>query len=162
VIGITISVILFLLLPLIIIIKSVKKIINHKININSFSISLILFILLFSPLIIKQNPGYYGNIGVTKLKEPFAEINIIHLKKDYQNKLIEKRDKLLKYDLTNVIFCDNYLISDQIIYFQKGIKYYLNKSEIEFIGNNPKIEKKIFLAGTDEFGRDNWARLIIG
>lgn len=158
----TISILFLLLLPILNFNKFFKNILKNKLDITALSLSLIIFILIFSPLLINQNPEFYRNIGVTKLKEPLSSIFIIHLKEDYKNDYIEKRKKLIQYDLTNIIYCDKYSVDDKIIYYQKGKEYFLNKIEIEFVGNNPKIENKIFLAGTDEFGRDNWSRLIVG
>lgn len=162
IINFTISIIFILILPLLLFNKSIKIILKNKLNATSFSLSFIIFILLFSPLLIKQNPEFYTNIGVTKLKEPFSILYIIHLKNEYENTIRDKREKLIKYDLTNIVYCDNYSVNNDIIYYQKGKEYILNKKEVELVNNKPKIEKTVFFAGTDEFGRDIWARLISG
>jgi peptide/nickel transport system permease protein len=61
-----------------------------------------------------------------------------------------------------IIFIDSIVISESIISYQKDQIKELQKEEILIRDGNPVIENKFFLLGTDEYGRDNFARLIYG
>ncbi len=142
---------------------------QQKINFTSFVIIILLSFFLFAPLIANSNPEFQKDLSVTKLLPPISSIKVIHLK-SYHDKTKNSLRKF--FDLKNfvvkksfdesIIFADSVSISNNITYFQNGSANILSKDTLLFENGKPLITSKIFLLGTDEFGRDIFSRLIYG
>jgi peptide/nickel transport system permease protein len=180
------SLILIFLIPSILLTnKKLRKWISNKITLSVGIIILLIIGFLFAPLITKQNPDFQKNISVTKLLPPLSSVKFIQLKK--QNK--SSRSKIegfraLKNSIIPesyneyIIFIDSIRAipdsnlspnSEQIVlgdkyfeYFQENISHKILLSNLITSNNQPIIKKKLFILGSDEYGRDIFTRIVYG
>lgn len=119
------------------------KMLDKKVSL--LSISLIVLILFFTipSLITDTPPEYYNNIKLTKLLEPFSSVyysrSVDIENKDYLSAFQELKEELLRSN------------------FKSEGTY--NK-DASF--NESNVRRKVFLFGTDEYGRDVASRVIYG
>lgn len=164
------SIKLFIFLPVVIFIFR-KKLLFLKVQL-SFSYAVIILLLavfLMAPLVANENPEFQKNLSVTKLLLPFTNVNQLHLKQEDNvdssplREFLQLKNNVLRssYD-ESIIFIDSIEVADKIYYYQKNKKKELSKEKVVYKKNVPLITGKIFLLGTDEFGRDIFARLVYG
>ena len=80
-----------------------------------------------------------------------------------EEKFIKLKDELLKQPFNEkIIFAERIDVTEEIIYYQKQRAHTISRDKVLFKKNEPVITTKLFLLGTDEFGRDIFARLIYG
>jgi len=164
------SFIIIILIPFIIVISYKKKnFLNKQIRFSEAVIILLLFVFILTPLIAASNPGFSKDLSVTKLLSPFSKVKIIHLKstekyKDSDSKyFLNLRDKIIKPSFDeSIIFADSINAGDKFFYYQKNVRKELPPNSIKTVDGREMITDKIFLLGTDEFGRDIFSRLIYG
>jgi peptide/nickel transport system permease protein len=164
------SIKLFIILPVVIFIFR-KKLLFLKTHLNFAYAVLILLLAVFlmAPFIADENPEFQKNLSVTKLLLPLTHVKQLHLKQknnvdssplqgfnQLKNKVLR-----LSYD-ESIIFIDSINVADKIYYYQKNKKKELSKEKVVYKNNEPLITEKTFLLGTDEFGRDIFARLVFG
>lgn len=164
------SIKLFIILPVVIFIFR-KKLLFLKTHLNFAYAFLILLLAVFlmAPFIADENPEFQKNLSVTKLLLPLTHVKQLHLKQknnvdssplqgfnQLKNKVLR-----LSYD-ESIIFIDSINVADKIYYYQKNKKKELSKEKVVYKNNEPLITEKTFLLGTDEFGRDIFARLVFG
>ena len=165
-----ISIKLFIILPFVIFIFR-KKMLFLKVQLN-FAYAVIILLLavfLMAPLVANENPEFQKNLSVTKLLLPFTNVNQLHLKQENNvdssslREFLQLKNNVLRssYD-ESIIFIDSIEVADKIYYYQKNKKKELSKEKIVYKKNVPLITGKTFLLGTDEFGRDIFARLVYG
>ncbi len=163
-----ISTITIILLPVLIIFAR-KKISFFQIRVNfpSGAITVLIFIFIYAPLITDANPDFQKNIGVTKLLPPFSSVFSITLKEtdaalDAKSKFLRQKNKVVKRSFDEqIIFADSVKANDAVVYYQKGKAFYIEREQVRQT-DGKFFQKKIFLFGTDEYGRDVFARLIFG
>jgi len=127
------------------------------------------FVLLFAPIITNENPEFSKNLSVTKLLPPFSSVKQCELKSDGDNNLSgaevfrKESEEVIKPSFNdNIILADSFRVSDKIIYFQKKEAFEIERESLNSKAGIPVINEKFYLVGTDEFGRDLFARLIHG
>lgn len=152
--------------------KLIKRLIDRLKNFNAefFAGIILLYLLIFvsftAPIISPEDPSYHKDIQMTRLLSPFTNLKYVRLKPS--ESFSNEKEKIEK------ILFENYN-DERRIYFHKmkiensKIKLFRNKliEEIAFenvVTENglPVIYSKLFLLGTDEFGRDLMNRIIYG
>ena len=166
----SLSVILFLLIiPTLIIFRNKLQFLATRINFSFAFIIVLGFVFLFAPIISNENPDFSKNLSVTKLLSPFSSIKQLELKSERGKKLADeelfrkKSEEIMKPSFNdNIIFADSVRVSEKVTYYQKNEAYEIDGESLVNKAGKPVIKEKFFLLGTDEYGRDLFARLIYG
>ncbi len=164
------SAILVVIIPVFVfLLRKRVKIFYVPLNFTSAAIIILISFFIFAPFAASSNPNFQQNISETKLLPPFSSVEVIHLnknKKPEQN-LIGKFYNLKKEVVKNT-FDESIILADSIVFtkvatiYQKGNQVILPKDTILLSYGKPMITKKLFLFGTDEYGRDIYSRLVYG
>lgn len=164
------SLLLIILLPVVIISSGkIRRLLSRQLRMSDSLIVLLIICFIFTPIISAQHPNFQKNISVTKLLPPFSSVDYIELEK-FSTKNEENIRELknlintvvpLSYN-ENIIFIDSISVDSVITYYQSKIKFSINKKMLKRINDLPIIESKIFVLGSDEFGRDVFTRIIYG
>lgn len=164
------SAILLLLLPTIVFLNfKHKKIFQAKLDFSAFVLASLIFMFIFSPLITYIHPEFQKNVSVTKLLPPLSKVIYLKFEPTHQ-KEISSFDKFIKlknevinlpFD-ENLVFVDSIQLKEQIFFFQNNKVTQISIDSLKAINVNPLLNKRFFLLGTDEFGRDILSRLIYG
>ena len=169
--DVLISITLFILIPILLFLLRTKfKWLSIKINFSFAVLLTLLLAFVFAPVITNENPEFQKDLRMTKLLPPFSKVNVLHLKAvDNSNgsvleKFIALKNQIVKQPYNeNIVFINNLKIkSDKIIYLKKEKTGELDLNLAQIIDGKPVVSNRIFILGTDEFGRDIFTRLIYG
>lgn len=165
-----VSGVLIILLPIIIFFRFKNlKIFQGKLNFSSLVIGTLFLIFIFSPLISNSHPDFQKNIGLTKLLPPFSNTIFLSFERNPIkkpsgiDKYVDIKRAVIKYSFdTELIFVDSIQVGKKILYYQNQNTFEISIDSLEAKEMIPKLDTRFFLLGTDEFGRDIFARLIYG
>ena len=145
------------------------KILKSRLNFSDALLLLLVWILLFAPIITSENPEFSKNLSVTKLLSPLSTVKFVNLASKESDPVTEKEKFVRQLNKTiklpyneRIVFADSIMVSENIIVYQKGNIIELQMEDLQLKDSKPAIYNKFFLLGTDEYGRDNFARLIYG
>ncbi|MHB8578415.1 MAG: ABC transporter permease [Ignavibacteriaceae bacterium] len=164
------SAILVVIIPIFVfLLRKRVKIFYVPLNFTSTAIITLVSFFIFAPFAANSNPNFQQNISETKLLPPFSRVEVIHLKRDEKpeqnliDKFFNQKKKVVKNTFDEgIILADSVIITKVATIYQKNNQVILPKDTILFSNGQPVITKKLFLFGTDEFGRDIYSRLIYG
>lgn len=166
-----ISIFIFLSIPVILlmIVRRSKGFLNERIYFSISVLIVLLFLFLFTNVITDRHPDFYKDISVTKLLSPLSTVNEIRLKKSNQSyseiksDFLRMKNEVIKQPFDDlIIYCDSAkILEDRILYYQRGIEQKIFISEVSGM-NGKYFGKKLFILGTDEYGRDIFTRLVYG
>lgn len=161
---------LIIFLPLIIFFKLKNgKVFQSKLDFSSLVMGTLGVVFIFSPLISYSHPDFQKNIGLTKLLPPFSNTIFLKFERNpaveptrFDNFLELKKTVLKSVFDEDVIFVDSMQLGEKIFYFQNQKTFEISVDSLKAKKIVPTLNKKFFLLGTDEFGRDIFARLVYG
>ncbi len=170
VIDSVISLVMLILTPFLVLGSSkIKKLLSVKLTFSYSTLSILIICFLFAPLITKQHPDFQKNISVTKLLPPLSSRDYIELNKQIietpndKNDLKKIIDKVIPNSYNeNIIFIDSMAFNSSLKYYQAGVQYEIDRSDLNNSDSKPKIKSKLFLFGSDEYGRDVFSRIVYG
>ncbi len=165
-----VSIVLLFIIPILLLFsKRIKKYLSSKLNVTAVVIIILVSFFLFAPLITFNHPDFQKNISVTKLLSPFSSVKYFEVRavnENSNNQVIDLKSKIEKlipqsYN-DKVIFFDSSITSNIFKYYQDGIENEIQLSRINLKENKPIIKSKLFMLGSDEFGRDIFTRIVYG
>lgn len=165
-----VSILLIILLPIIIISSNrLKKLLSKNLRISNSILVILISFFLFAPLITIQHPEFQKNISVTKLLPPFSNVDYIELNDpstnpdNTKNPLTKLIDEVIPKSYNEgIVFIDSIKADQEIKYYQSGVLFQPDKNKVKMLNNHPVIKSKLFLLGSDEYGRDVFTRIVYG
>lgn len=149
--------------------RKTKKLLSQQIKFSSSILVLLVIFFLFAPIVTNQHPDFQKNISVTKLLPPFSSVDYFELNNQSiaQNNngvhLKNLIDRVIPNSYNeNIIFIDSATVNEKLMYYQSGVQYEIEKSKVKSLAGYPVIKSKLFLLGSDEFGRDVFTRIVYG
>lgn len=145
-----------------------NNILNKTLFPSAFTLIVLAFAFIFAPIITQSHPDFYKDISVTKLLPPFSSVKKIEqvnreIPKNRTDELFTYKNSIVKLPYNDFIhFCDSLnVMNEKVVLYQKGKTKELPVESVK--KHNDKIyQSKLFILGTDEFGRDILTRLIYG
>ncbi len=165
-----ISLLLVLLLPILIISsKKIKKLLSAKLKPSHSVLITLALCFIFAPILTLQHPDFQKNIALTKLLPPLSSASYIEINQqsvktnDNEINLKDLIDEVIpKAYNESMIFVDSISVESPFKYYQSGVEVEIKKNESQDFFLIPIKKSKIFLLGTDEFGRDVFTRIVYG
>lgn len=165
-----VSLLLIITLPILMLSsKKIRQLLSHKLNLANSVLMMLTACFMLAPIITKQHPDFQKNISVTKLLPPFSSVSYIEIKEESKTtqsnngKLNILIDEVIPKSYNkNLIFIDSVVVGSSFKYYQSGVEYEIDKKELVNTFDYPKVKSKIFLLGSDEFGRDVFTRIVYG
>ncbi len=163
-IDLFISVISFFIIPIIFIkYRNRIKVLKQKIDFSSFVFVVLLFSVLFSPVITNYHPNVQTDIRATRFLSPFSSVKIIDItnSSNIDTNFENMKNRIINREtISDKIFVNLSRMDSDTIYYSEGKS--ITKKEINLSGNSESIYTKTYYLGTDELGRDIFSRIIYG
>jgi len=157
------------LIPVIFIFQKKLGFLKRQLNFSFAFLTVLCFTFLFAPIISNDHPEFSKNLSVTKLLAPFSSVKKLELKKEKKEFTSEaelfrlEMNEIIKPSFNNdVIIADSVRIAPSVTYYQKNEATEILSQQLKTEDGQPLVEEKFFLLGTDEYGRDLFARLVYG
>jgi len=161
---------MFFAAPVFLIYLNKKNRFAHKGGWASVIAVIILFTVLYAPFITNNHPAFQKDISVTRLLPP-ASCKVICYKKiselgeaGIKGDFLKKQKEVIKNSFDErIVFADSVqALGNKYFIYQGGIREDCDLQQFE--NENGIIIKtnKVFLLGTDEYGRDVFTRLVYG
>ena len=158
-----VSFILLIILILYLVPKGKSRLLlNKTVSLTSIVIIMLFTFFIFAPVVSTTDSDYQNDIGISKLLPPFSEVKLLQQVNENSNgsDFVALRNRFLN---ENSIYIDSIKkIGDDYFYFQKEVQTVADRSKIKFKDNEPVVNSRFFILGTDEFGRDIFSRLVYG
>ena len=163
------SLCLIIAIPTLFYIKKRSLNLKRKNSFSHYAVTLIIYAFLFAPVITNDNYDFQKDISITRLLPPLSSVQTLHLidteeKTDQLSGFLSLKRKVVKNSFDEkLIFIDSLKQKENmIIYYQSGIMSTLSTSLVEMQEGNPVVNTKLFLLGSDEFGRNIFTRITYG
>lgn len=121
---------------------------------------------LTTSLLAPYDPNFNKDVIVTKLLPPLSKVQYLLLKSNSQN--LDPYSALRKElfensNEDNRIYFSRIEINDSNVIVHKNFSVQsISNDSLILVDNKPEVGEKLFLLGTDEFGRDLLSRIIYG
>ncbi len=146
-----------------------KKLLITRFNAGRLFLLLVVSLSLITPLLTPLEPNFYKDINVTRLLPPMSKMQFAVLnaetgdKKNLVEDFIAQKNKVFnKSNEADIIYFDSLKIFDSVRIYQNSEIFKFSKEDFRLSNNLPVIESRIFILGTDEFGRDIFTRIFYG
>ncbi len=163
------SVSLVLLLPILLIgFKDKIKVMQTKVTLLSFVISIIGINFVFAPLITDNHPNYQYDIKVARFLSPFTQIQKLYLITSSDEINVSKFSKIKNEVVDSpvnrdAIFADSVkVVGDSVAIYSGNNSDRVALTALRREDSEPVFETRTFIFGTDELGRDIFSRVIYG
>lgn len=169
-VDVFISGFLFIILPFLFFLLNKKlKFLYAGLSFASVVLIFLTIAFLFAPLVASTNPDFYKNIGVTRLLPPLTSVKVLHFKTNKippvssLEKFLSLKKEVVKNPFDNSIeYIDSISDNKEITYYQNEVPKKPDKNSLVIVEDNPYVTTRLFLLGSDQFGRDVLTRLIYG
>ena len=137
------------------------RLLHKELSFTSSVIFVLFIFFIFAPVISTSDPDFQNNIGISKLRPPFSSVKLIYLNADIGNENFGNlKSKRLNENLVYIDSLKN--TNGKFYYYQNGNEYPAGEEKYLYSDNQPLVKSRVFILGTDEFGRDVFSRLIYG
>lgn len=135
---------------------------NHRIKIEIAVYTFIFSLILFSPLFIGSELSLSREIIFVSKIPPMTDLNYFRLKDKASEDFNYYEELFGQFGNDRRIYFQNFTDSVLITYTINGNTENIAREQILMKNNKPIINSKIFLLGTDEYGKDLFIEIIYG